>query len=271
MSDLTMTTAAASPFDSIKRTRADGSEYWSARDLMPPMGYPTWQHFEPVIDRARAAAANQGGDVETLFTVNREKGSGRPREDYHLARFAAYLVAMNGDPRKPEVAAAQAYFAIRTHEAEVAAPTAALSGTELIARAVIEAQQIIERQSQRIAELEPPARAWTVLADASGDYSLRDAAQMLSRDPDIEMGQNRLARHLRQIGWLDRRGVPYQHHVDTGRITSRARTYEHPRTGERMQADPQVRVTAKGLAWLHAHLGGTSPLDLAPTLVAVSS
>lgn len=136
-----------------------------------------------------------------------------------------------------------------------------LTGTALIAAAVIEAQQIIDRQSQRIAELEPPAQAWTALADASGDYSLRDAAQILSRDPDIEIGQNRLARYLRQVGWIDQRGVPYQSQIGLGRVASRARTYDHPRTGERVQADPQVRVTAKGLTWLHQHLGGTEPLD----------
>lgn len=149
--------------------------------------------------------------------------------------------------------------------------TAALTGTELIARAVIEAQQIITRQEQRIAELEPPAQAWAALADATGDYSLRDAAQILSRDPDIEIGQNRLSRYLRQVGWLDRGGVPYQSHVAAGRVTARVRTYEHPRTGERMQAAPQVRITAKGLTWLHQHLGGTAPLASGPHLVAVGS
>lgn len=147
-----------------------------------------------------------------------------------------------------------------------------LTGTALIAAAVIEAQQIIARQSQRIAELEPPAQAWTALAEAGGDYSLRDAAQILSRDPDIEIGQNRLARYLRQVGWIDLGGVPYQSHVALGRLAARARTYEHPRTGERVQADPQVRVTAKGLTWLHQHLGGTAPLDTATRhLAAVGS
>jgi phage antirepressor YoqD-like protein len=115
-----------SPFDAIRQTRPDGSEFWSARDLMPLLGYPTWQHFVPAIDRARAAAVAQGNDVNTLFTVSREKSGGRPREDFHLARFACYLVAMNGDPRKPEVAAAQAYFAIQTRVAETAAAPFAL-------------------------------------------------------------------------------------------------------------------------------------------------
>ena len=70
-----------SPFDSIRRTRPDGSEFWSARALQAMMSYPTWQHFEPVIERAKSAAANQGYNVETLFTVDREKSGGRPRTD----------------------------------------------------------------------------------------------------------------------------------------------------------------------------------------------
>ena len=108
-----------SPFDAIRRTRPDGSEFWSARDLMPLMGYGAdWRNFQTAIERARAAATNSGHDVETLFGDVTEKTQGRPREDFHLARMAAYLVSLNGDPRKPETAAAQAYFVIRTREAE---------------------------------------------------------------------------------------------------------------------------------------------------------
>lgn len=137
----------------------------------------------------------------------------------------------------------------------------ALSGPELIASALIEAKALLDAKDERIAELEPPAKAWTALADATGDWSMRDAAQVLSRDPAIEIGQNRLARLLREIRWIDSGGVPYQAQIIAGRVASRARTYSHPRTGERVQADPQVRITAKGLAWLHQYLGGTEPLD----------
>ena len=108
-----------SPFDAIRRTREDGAEYWSARDLMPLLGYPEWREFRPAVERAWKSAEAQGHAPEDLFGVITEKGLGRPREDVHLSRFACYLVAMNGDPRKPEVAAAQAYFAVRTNEAEV--------------------------------------------------------------------------------------------------------------------------------------------------------
>lgn len=107
-----------SPFDAIKNTNPEtGTEFWSARDLMPLMGYPRWNEFKVPLERAMKSAEVQGNDVATLFRGSAEKTSGRPREDFHLTRFAAYLAAMNGDPNKPEVAAAQAYFAIKTREA----------------------------------------------------------------------------------------------------------------------------------------------------------
>jgi hypothetical protein len=109
---------AASPFDSIRQVRPDGTEYWSARDLMPLMGYSRWENFETPIKRAIKTAENQDMDTDILFLRSQEKTGGRPREDFELSRFACYLVAMNGDPRKPEVAAAQHYFAVKTREAE---------------------------------------------------------------------------------------------------------------------------------------------------------
>lgn len=125
----------------------------------------------------------------------------------------------------------------------------------------------------RVQELEAPAAAFQALADSSGDYALRDAAQILDRDPAIRTGQNRLGAYLRQIGWVDRKSVPYQSRVDQGLICSRARHYDHPRTGERVLAAPQLRITAKGLGKLHALLGGAAPLEIAdrPILMAVSS
>lgn len=104
----------------------DGTEFWSARDLMPIMGYTqrnAWQMFTAVIERAKVSADNQNVDVTSNFTianevVEREGRGSISRQNFYLTRFAAYLVAMNGDPRKPEVAAAQAYFAVKTREAE---------------------------------------------------------------------------------------------------------------------------------------------------------
>lgn len=130
---------APSPFDAIKQVRADGTEFWSARDLQPLLGYVQWKNFEVPLERARQSAVNQGVDVTSNFSDSRKvSNSGPAQKDIHLSRFAAYLVAMNGNPNKSEVAAAQAYFAVQTRFAEKvqervadAAPVSAISVQEL--------------------------------------------------------------------------------------------------------------------------------------------
>lgn len=115
-------TDGQSPFDSIRTVNDDGSECWSARDLMGLMGYSTWQHFQKTLERAMTAAANTLMDVTRNFTGSRKVSAGRgpSQQDYCLSREAAYLVALNGDPNKQEVAAAQRYFVAQTRRAEVA-------------------------------------------------------------------------------------------------------------------------------------------------------
>lgn len=109
-----------SPFDSIKKIRPDGSEFWTGRELMGVMGYARWENFDSAVERAKMAAQNQGTPSQLHFRGVTKKGFIKSQADYELTRYAAYLVAMNGDPRKPEIAAAQSYFAIRTREAETA-------------------------------------------------------------------------------------------------------------------------------------------------------
>lgn len=131
-----------------------------------------------------------------------------------------------------------------------------------LARMVIDSETAREAAEARVAELEPSAQAWDTLADSAGDYSMRDAAQILARDPGIDIGQNRLAKYLKEIRWVDSRGIPYQSHVDLGRITSKPQTRVSARTGERVTCDPQTRITVKGLGHLHRLLHGTAPLDM---------
>jgi DNA-damage-inducible protein D len=119
MSELT-TTDGGSAFDRIKLTRPDGSEFWSARALQGLMGYARWENMREAVARAQQSASNTGENVSDLFREATKKAGGRPSEDFELTRRAAYLVAMNGDPRKDEVAAAQGYFASRAVQAESA-------------------------------------------------------------------------------------------------------------------------------------------------------
>ena len=118
---MTLTPVEGSPFGAIRRVRPDGTEYWSARDLMPLLGYDKWERFADAIERAAYAIRNVGMDPNTQASRLREpSGATRQlREDVHLTRYGAYMVAMNGDARKPAISAAQSYFAVQTYEAEV--------------------------------------------------------------------------------------------------------------------------------------------------------
>ena len=111
-------------FEDIKKIDKNGIEYWEARELLPILGYENWQKSEEVIGRAARACMNSGQDVDNHFnqTVKMVKiGSNTMREvrDYKLDRYACYLIAQNGDPKKPEIALAQTYFAIQTRRQEV--------------------------------------------------------------------------------------------------------------------------------------------------------
>ncbi|WIG59408.1 MAG: hypothetical protein OJF49_002155 [Ktedonobacterales bacterium] len=110
-----------SAFESIKHITEDGSEYWSARELMKLLGYTRWQNFGEVIDEAKEVCRTNGGDVDRLFTDSSKKSRGRDAQDYHLTRHACYIVAESADGRKPQVALAKIYFALTTERYELLA------------------------------------------------------------------------------------------------------------------------------------------------------
>lgn len=111
-------------FENIKHINEYGQEYWSARELIPVLEYNEYRFFKKVIDKAIEACASSNNAVSDHFVyahdmVDIGSGARREVEDYHLSRYACYLVAMNGDPRKRAVALAQTYFAVKTRQQEL--------------------------------------------------------------------------------------------------------------------------------------------------------
>jgi hypothetical protein len=128
----------SSPFDSIRHEDEQG-EYWLATELLTLFGYKTWKRQKDTVERAIISCQNSGNDSASNFAevvqmaqIGDSQAYRSVVRDYKLSRLGCYLTAMNGDPRKPEIASAQSYFAIKAREAEV----------------------IIPQQSERLRELE---------------------------------------------------------------------------------------------------------------------
>lgn len=99
-------------------------EFWYARDLMPLLGYERWENFDKAVNRAIVSCEAGGIEVSDHFReitkmISVGKGAQRAVKDYMLTRYACYLIAQNGDPKKEEIAFAQSYFAIQTRKQEL--------------------------------------------------------------------------------------------------------------------------------------------------------
>lgn len=123
-------TTGANGFEDLKQVNEHGAEYWSARDLQPLLGYDQWRRFAQAITRAQEACKESGNEPLNHFAgagkpITGGKGAVQVVDDFHLSRFACYLIAINGDPRKPEIALAQQYFIVQTRRQEVSDQLAA--------------------------------------------------------------------------------------------------------------------------------------------------
>lgn len=123
--DTIKVTKLTKSFNAVVQQIPNGTtEFWFARDLQDLLGYSEWRNFLKVIEKAKDSAHSVGATVQNHFVdVNKMvqigSGAGRPIEDVMLTRYACYLVAQNGDPRKEAIAFAQTYFAVQTRKQEL--------------------------------------------------------------------------------------------------------------------------------------------------------
>ncbi len=145
-------------FEANAQQMENGIEYWLARDLQFLLGYEKWDNFLNVVNKAKTACELSGHLARDHFadvgkTIKMPKGAEKEIQDFMLTRYACYLIAQNGDPKKEQIAFAQTYFAVQTRKAE------------LIEQRLLEAERVRARHKLSATEKELSA----VIFEQTGD------------------------------------------------------------------------------------------------------
>lgn len=247
-----------SPFDKIRRVDAFGREYWSARELMPFLGYSKWHNFARVIEQAMTAAGLSGVDLGANFpATGKVSGSRGPAQvDYELSRYGAYLTAMRGDSHKQEIADALTYFAVRTHQAETSQSNSDLELSLLRCIALLDQVGALKASNLSLAarceEMSVKAEGYDDLIACEGVFDLDAAAKILGPVTG-NAGPERFINMLRGMEVIYQRSkLPRQELIARGYFAVRTEA-------EDGKAHPVTVVTMKGLSWLQAEFREERP------------
>jgi phage antirepressor YoqD-like protein len=268
MTEVSTLAPSVSPFDAIKFEDELGEEYWSARDLLMShtFNYSRWSDAHKAVLRARASIANTLGEAaaqEHMRDLPQKVsiGSGAEREiqDYRLTRYGAYLVVMNGDPKKPEIAKAQSYFAARTREAELAqaTPQYEIPADYAAALELAAAQhRELTAAAEKIGELEPKAAQADLYLDAENLINLRSFARDMQQWYESlgkRITQQLVYDYLNEIGLIIRRPGGLEHNQATAYAikSDYARNYTHliKRSDMSVETVKVARLTPSGQAY----------------------
>lgn len=231
----------------VRTVVVDGEPWFVLTDLCGVLGLTTPARVAERIDEAAVSSAHisTGGQLRAVTVVN-ESGM--------------YEVVIRSD--KAEAVAFRRWITAEVLPAIRKTGTYSVESPEqLMARALVEAQRVLSEKDQQIAALAPAADAWNTMASSEGDYSVGDAAKILAR-AGISTGQQRLFQQLADFGWITRHGGRWfvmQTAVDSGYLAEKPQTRIDVATRERVVADPQVRVTLRGLERLRVRLGALVP------------
>lgn len=229
----------------VRTIAVDGELWFVLADICGVLGIANTGNVAARLDEAdiRQTDIRSGGQIRSVTIVS-ESGMYEVviRSDKREARRFRWWVTHEVVPSIRRTGS----YAVETPE-------------QLMARAVVQAQEIIAQRDEQIAVLAPRAEAWDEIADAGTDYAVRDVAPMLSR-AGIETGPQRLFASLHELGWIYRgekqRWTPYARAVDSGYLKVRAMPpYRDPESDELKPAAPQVRVTPRGVERLRVLLG----------------
>lgn len=250
-----------SPFDQIMLLDHNGEERWTARDLQPMLGYGQWRQLDDVVQRARAAIDASNMDSRDHIAGARKVIPGgrwgkQEVDDYRLTRFGAYHVALAADGRKPEVAMAKTYFAVKTREAELAQPRVPDISTS---RGVLEMASMLHdtalklvRTELELEQAKPKAGKWEAFCNSDNLVEMGAAAKAFSKVTG-GLGRTKFMELLRtdDMHFLQVQNprIPYESHIKAGRAEVKM---VQAANGQWME---QTFFTSKGLDWLADRLG----------------
>jgi phage antirepressor YoqD-like protein len=232
--------AQQSPFDAIRGYRANGSEYWTVRELMKWLGYIKWDKFITTIEQAIENLELSGNtrNIHVVTVTRMGKGNGLEYEDYEFSRLACYHVALACTGKgKPIVAMAKQYFASKARDAEIMATPTELSHLEILQLALASEKEKLLLEAQIEAD-RPATELGKAIGKSISNIWIGEFAK------SIGIGQNRYFRELRECGIIMASStLPYQRFLDSGYFV----------VTQVVQGDrifPVSLVTPKGQAYL---------------------